>query len=160
MKKLALIIALLACVIALSSCALHPVACTMEAKICPDGSAVGRTGPNCEFTPCPEINNSLKIWTDNDIKIELNRLDKINTVPNNLEINSKDYPKSLGIYSKNNLTLIEKYYCSDVCPQYGGISIVFENVSKEMCGEIKGIILIDPAWGGYKGCTPNISRYI
>lgn len=29
------------------------VACTMEAKICPDGTAVGRTGPNCEFAPCP-----------------------------------------------------------------------------------------------------------
>lgn len=29
------------------------VACTLEAKICPDGSAVGRTGPNCEFAPCP-----------------------------------------------------------------------------------------------------------
>lgn len=28
-------------------------ACTMEAKLCPDGSAVGRTGPNCEFSPCP-----------------------------------------------------------------------------------------------------------
>lgn len=28
-------------------------ACTMEAKLCPDGSSVGRTGPNCEFTPCP-----------------------------------------------------------------------------------------------------------
>src|SRR3989344_3467150 len=28
-------------------------ACTQEAKICPDGSSVGRTGPNCEFTPCP-----------------------------------------------------------------------------------------------------------
>ncbi len=28
-------------------------ACTMEAKICPDGSAVGRTGPNCEFALCP-----------------------------------------------------------------------------------------------------------
>lgn len=27
--------------------------CTMEAKICPDGSAVGRSGPNCEFAPCP-----------------------------------------------------------------------------------------------------------
>lgn len=27
--------------------------CTMEAKLCPDGSAVGRTGPNCEFAPCP-----------------------------------------------------------------------------------------------------------
>ncbi len=29
------------------------VACTMEAKLCPDGSAVGRVGPNCEFAPCP-----------------------------------------------------------------------------------------------------------
>ncbi len=31
-----------------------PVACTQEVKICPDGSAVGRTGPNCEFSPCPD----------------------------------------------------------------------------------------------------------
>ena len=31
------------------------VGCTMEARICPDGSAVGRTGPNCEFAPCDEI---------------------------------------------------------------------------------------------------------
>lgn len=28
-------------------------ACTLEAKICPDGSSVGRTGPNCEFAACP-----------------------------------------------------------------------------------------------------------
>ncbi len=31
----------------------NQVACTMEAKLCPDGSYVGRTGPKCEFTPCP-----------------------------------------------------------------------------------------------------------
>ena len=31
----------------------QPQACTEEAKLCPDGSAVGRTGPNCEFAPCP-----------------------------------------------------------------------------------------------------------
>lgn len=29
------------------------VACTMEAKQCPDGSYVGRTGPKCEFSACP-----------------------------------------------------------------------------------------------------------
>jgi len=28
-------------------------ACTMEAKLCADGSAVGRSGPNCEFAACP-----------------------------------------------------------------------------------------------------------
>lgn len=26
--------------------------CTAEAMICPDGTAVGRTGPNCTFAPC------------------------------------------------------------------------------------------------------------
>ncbi len=30
------------------------IACTMDARVCPDGSAVGRVGPNCEFAPCPE----------------------------------------------------------------------------------------------------------
>lgn len=30
-------------------------ACTLEAQICPDGSAVGRSGPNCEFKKCPAI---------------------------------------------------------------------------------------------------------
>ncbi len=30
-----------------------PEACTMEAKLCPDGSYVSRTGPNCEFAECP-----------------------------------------------------------------------------------------------------------
>ncbi len=30
-----------------------PIMCTLDAKICPDGSSVGRTGPNCEFAPCP-----------------------------------------------------------------------------------------------------------
>lgn len=29
------------------------VMCTMDAKLCPDGSAVGRSGPHCEFAPCP-----------------------------------------------------------------------------------------------------------
>jgi hypothetical protein len=29
------------------------IACTQEAKICPDGSVVGRTAPNCEFASCP-----------------------------------------------------------------------------------------------------------
>ncbi|MBU2103523.1 hypothetical protein KKD81_02290 [Patescibacteria group bacterium] len=27
-------------------------ACTLDAKVCPDGSAVGRTGPSCSFAPC------------------------------------------------------------------------------------------------------------
>ncbi len=31
-----------------------PLGCTKELKICPDGTTVGRTLPNCKFEPCPE----------------------------------------------------------------------------------------------------------
>ena len=31
-----------------------PVACTQEAKQCPDGSYVSRSGPQCEFAECPK----------------------------------------------------------------------------------------------------------
>ena len=30
-----------------------PVGCTEEAKVCDDGSTVGRSGPACEFEACP-----------------------------------------------------------------------------------------------------------
>lgn len=49
--------------ILLAGCAVTPpannntgsgdVACTMEAKLCPDGSYVGRQGPDCAFAACP-----------------------------------------------------------------------------------------------------------
>jgi hypothetical protein len=41
------------------------VACTQEAKLCPDGSAVGRSGPLCEFAACPgEVDNDWQAMTD------------------------------------------------------------------------------------------------
>jgi hypothetical protein len=49
-----------------------PVSCTLEAKICPDGSAVGRTGPNCEFAQCPNVkkNEAVDCKSDLDCFIE------------------------------------------------------------------------------------------
>ena len=35
------------------------VACTMEAKMCPDGTSVGRAGPQCAFAPCAAPNVSV-----------------------------------------------------------------------------------------------------
>jgi hypothetical protein len=31
----------------------NQVACTMDAKVCPDGSYVGRVAPTCDFSACP-----------------------------------------------------------------------------------------------------------
>lgn len=95
--------------------------------------------------------------TDEDIKIELKNLEKINAHPDNKNIDPKDYPKVLGVYSKNGINLIERYFCSDVCPDAGGVSIVFEGIgSKEKCEEVGGKVLIDFAWKGYRGCEPDI----
>lgn len=38
----------------------NPIVCTQEAKLCPDGSYVGCTGPNCEFASCPSAGRSCK----------------------------------------------------------------------------------------------------
>jgi len=52
MKKLILSLFL---IVVFSGCVQqnNPIACIEEAKICPDGTAVGRVPPNCEFAPCP-----------------------------------------------------------------------------------------------------------
>lgn len=42
----------------------NSVMCTMEAKQCPDGSYVGRTGPSCEFAPCPGEPNETNISSE------------------------------------------------------------------------------------------------
>lgn len=42
-----------------------PVACTMEAKLCPDGSYVGRVSPTCEFEQCPTEDGLFILKTDN-----------------------------------------------------------------------------------------------
>ena len=40
----------------------NPIVCTQDAKQCPDGSYVGRTGPKCEFAPCPAVVDSTAGW--------------------------------------------------------------------------------------------------
>lgn len=40
-----------------------PIACTTDAKLCPDGSSVGRLPPNCEFAECPIITTATKETT-------------------------------------------------------------------------------------------------
>ena len=38
---------------------LQPIACPLDALVCPDGTAVSRTGPSCAFPACPPPNVSL-----------------------------------------------------------------------------------------------------
>lgn len=42
------------------------VFCTQDAKLCPDGSYVGRIGPDCEFAECPSDDDDLSPNFGND----------------------------------------------------------------------------------------------
>ena len=88
------------------------------------------------------------ILTDEDVKLEL---EKTTT----FQMNKMGKPKILGIH--NGLILIEKHSCSDICPDYGRVEIVYQNVTKEECANIGGEDKVDGGWGGYIGCTPKIN---
>ena len=49
--------------------------CTQEARICPDGSSVSRTGPNCEFVECPRehqiLTTNWQVYRNEDYNFEI-----------------------------------------------------------------------------------------
>lgn len=61
LNKLFIVFVLLFAFSILFGCTEQPKACTKEAKICPDGSAVGRTLPDCEFASCPTVDSNFII---------------------------------------------------------------------------------------------------
>src|SRR4051812_48908440 len=68
------------------------VFCTMEAKQCPDGSYVGRSGPKCEFAACPAVTSNWKTYTDTRYGFELK-------YPQDLAVEFSDmagYPKDIA----------------------------------------------------------------
>jgi len=96
-----------------------PKACSEEAKICPDGSTVGRIGPQCEFTPCSIIENE-KIFLDSVQNIQFLYVDPF---PEKF-ITPVNWPPSVSISD-------EKFSCKD-----GGseIQITGESMQKNLGG--------------------------
>lgn len=79
------------------------IGCTQEAQLCPDGSAVGRSGPNCEFAPCPDVtapqdesDPSMEETVSEDsadVSVPLDRADKrVTKKPFGIFITPKDSP--------------------------------------------------------------------
>ncbi|MFZ1987529.1 MAG: hypothetical protein WAV21_00645 [Minisyncoccia bacterium] len=79
------------------------VACTEEAKMCPDGSAVGRTGPNCEFAECPKSEiPAWELFTDETQKISFKYPKELGTT----YLHEVDWPPKVSI-EKGSFTCTE-----------------------------------------------------
>lgn len=89
--------------------------CTMEAKQCPDGSYVGRTGPNCEFTACPvaieepTVQSGWKSYTVNDLGLTFSAPSDL-TVTYETQRNDKGEPDVTTLYVQNGSANPKTYY--------------------------------------------------
>lgn len=77
-----------------SGCDNIPGGCTEEAKICPDGSAVGRTGLKCEFAPCPK---TYACQQDSDCVVGI-RIDSCCSCPSAYPKSQLEDDKNIVIY--------------------------------------------------------------
>jgi len=85
-------------------------ACTMEAKICPDGTSVGRTGPNCEFAACPQPAKNTKSINEDLFSV---------SYPDTYKVNNYDGVVSLSKWGPTQKADTE---------MYDGVSISFKEV--------------------------------
>ncbi len=76
----------------------NTIACTQEAKLCPDGSAVGRTGPNCEFAECPDVNVNINTTTNTNTSGPMEGWKKFTNTSYNYSIK---YPSDWPIITSN-----------------------------------------------------------
>ncbi len=74
------------------------VFCTLEAKLCPDGTMVGRTGPNCEFAECPStsIPQGWKTMTDEQSGLTFSYPETLETT----YISTTDWPPSIFVVNE------------------------------------------------------------
>lgn len=64
-------------------------------------------------------------------------------------------PLRAGVDTRLRKPLLFRYYCSDICPDYGDVILTYEGVSADECCKLEAEPFFDPAWGGYRGCQPT-----
>ena len=72
------------------------VACTADAMICPDGSSVGRVGPNCEFAPCPQVSGDTTWETTTQVGMTFRYPKDLGTT----YIHTVDWPPAIQIINE------------------------------------------------------------
>ncbi len=86
----------------------NSVACTMEAKLCPDGSYVGRTGPNCEFAECPTAPVPVSTKSGVSGTVTLSPTCPVERMPPDPGCAPKGYATSVNIMKSGSSTIIKK----------------------------------------------------
>jgi hypothetical protein len=95
--------ALLAALDSSSSSSTSPQACTQEVQICPDGSAVGRTGPNCSFAACPDASSTGSIIATTTPTLDASSTEALQSALHSLQVASATIMQSGSLDSTSTL---------------------------------------------------------
>jgi hypothetical protein len=63
-------------------------------------------------------------------------------------------PFYIGTDERNGIGLEVDSTCSDVCPNYTFVFILYENIGVSDCQDLGGVEVRSPGWGSYAGCAP------
>jgi hypothetical protein len=63
-------------------------------------------------------------------------------------------PLRVGTDAKRHKELKFAFYCSDICPDQGGVTLVLDDVSESECCKLEGEPSIDAFGRTYRGCRP------
>lgn len=118
-------------------------ACTQEAKQCPDGSYVSRTGPNCEFSACPDITKDWKTYRNEEYGFKFKYPVEYKTIEHKdgwpsalvLLMRSSGYAQSFDLAVElwdNEFEFKKKYgYDPDIIKKINNKYITLWNINKE-----------------------------
>lgn len=90
----------------------EPIACTMEAKMCPDGSAVGRSGPRCEFAACPDEKPTTQPAPKNtgiSGNVLLGPMCPVMQIPPDPQCNDRSYETRLAVTTSDGAHVIKEF---------------------------------------------------
>lgn len=134
------------------------VACTTEAKLCPDGTYVSRTGPKCEFTACPSNPRlNWKTYIDNDYNFSFAYPPALNVQkkqPNPIGAEILIYDPKIGTKSgaMAGINVYHEFFALYL-PEY----ITFDNLYASPSGSI--INMYSKVFGNYQ-LTKNENRLV
>lgn len=133
--------------------------CTADAQMCPDGSYVGRTGPNCQFicpntpshvippdTLCPNIFTTLRFGHRN---IQVQELQKYLFTKYNVSTQATGY---FGLATR---TYVIRFQKENGLQADGIVGLKTQTTIKRLCGDTTPIVTTPPAsckvW--FNGCN-------
>ena len=124
------LIVLLAFIFLLGCVSNLPFVCTADAKICPDGTGVGRSGPLCEFAPCPQP----KVLHNADIQLPENYVADESTIPLAVEQKFEDVISTYSLGGRLSFCRLgdEGFYLVSGSSGYSGMLYYFSYMGADL----------------------------